>query len=274
MSDSEDERRDEEQSEEDEDDYEDADGAAASAAAAANANEIMDRLKKQSAEAKAASKKQAKKRKRMSPEELEEYNKAQEKKGLIYLSSLPLMMTPLKLRQHMSQFGSVGRVFCQPEDPKARKRRVKAGGHRRKRFSEAWVEFDDKKIAKRVAASLNGTTIGGKKGDLHYDDMWVIKYLPKFKWNNLTERIAYDNAVREQRLQTEMAQVRRETNLFVEQATKAKAILAMEKRHKMAKGAGGAAGAAAAAAAEAVSKSGGGHARTVKQREAIESREF
>ena len=39
---------------------------------------------------------------------------------------------------------------------------------------------------------------------------------------------AYDNAVREQRLRQEMAQVRRETNYFLEQVGKSKAIAAME----------------------------------------------
>ena len=43
------------------------------------------------------------------------------------------------------------------------------------------------------ALALNGTQIGGKKRhNLFYDDIWTIKYLPKFKWQNLTEKLAYD----------------------------------------------------------------------------------
>jgi ESF2/ABP1 family protein len=56
----------------------------------------------------------------------------------------------------------------------------------------------------------------------YYDDMWSMKYLPKFKWHHLTERVSYDRAVRKQRLQAEMQQVQRESNAYVEQVTKAK----------------------------------------------------
>lgn len=49
-----------------------------------------------------------------------------------------------------------------------------------------------------------------------------MKYLPKFKWHHLTERVVYDKAVRQHRLQAEMQQVQRESNFYVEQAMRAK----------------------------------------------------
>ena len=36
---------------------------------------------------------------------------------------------------------------------------------------------------------LNAQPIGGKKGSRWRDDVWTMKYLPKFKWNMLTEQI-------------------------------------------------------------------------------------
>ena len=30
---------------------------------------------------------------------------------------------------------------------------------------------------------------GGKKRSYYHDDIWNIKYLPKFKWTNLTEKL-------------------------------------------------------------------------------------
>ncbi len=45
-------------------------------------------------------------------------------------------------------------------DPLIRKRRKKTGGSGRKTFTEGWIEFKDRKIAKAVASSLNGTIIG------------------------------------------------------------------------------------------------------------------
>lgn len=56
-------------------------------------------------------------------------------------------------------------------------------------FTEGWIEFKDKKIARSVADMLNAQPIGGKKGSRWKDDVWTMKYLPKFKWNMLTEQV-------------------------------------------------------------------------------------
>jgi len=62
-----------------------------------------------------------------------------------------------------------------------RQRRKESGGNGSKQFSEGWIEFEDKKIAKMVAESLNNTSIGGKKGGFYHDDIWNLKYLKSFK---------------------------------------------------------------------------------------------
>jgi ESF2/ABP1 family protein len=36
---------------------------------------------------------------------------------------------------------------------------------------------------------LNAQPIGGKKGTRWRDDVWTMKYLPRFKWDMLTEQI-------------------------------------------------------------------------------------
>ena len=41
-----------------------------------------------------------------------------------------------------------------------------------KNFTEGWVEFEDKRVAKRVAEQLNGQPIGGKKRSAYYFDLW------------------------------------------------------------------------------------------------------
>lgn len=48
-----------------------------------------------------------------------------------------------------------------------------------KHFTEGWVEFKKKKIAKQVAAHLNNKQIGGRKRSKFYDHIWNIKYLPQ-----------------------------------------------------------------------------------------------
>jgi ESF2/ABP1 family protein len=56
-------------------------------------------------------------------------------------------------------------------------------------FTEGWVEFKDKKVARAVASMMNAQPIGGKKGTRWRDDVWTMKYLPRFKWDMLTEQI-------------------------------------------------------------------------------------
>ena len=56
-------------------------------------------------------------------------------------------------------------------------------------YTEGWVEFKDKRVARSIADMLNAQPIGGKKGSRWRDDVWTMKYLPKFKWNMLTEQI-------------------------------------------------------------------------------------
>ncbi|KAF9402885.1 RNA-binding ATPase activator esf2 [Podila epigama] len=168
--------------------------------------------------------------KTLTPEALEEFQKAREKTGIVYLSKIPPFMKPVKLRQLLSPYGEVGKIYLAPEDPKIAARRKKYGGNKKQNFTEGWVEFKDKTIAKQVAKSLNTTTIGGKKKGHYHDDIWNIKYLPKFKWHHLTERIAYENASRAQRMQAEINQAKRENKFILGNIEKSKMIKSMEEK--------------------------------------------
>lgn len=56
------------------------------------------------------------------------------------------------------------------------KRRKRLGGQRSINYTEGWIEFADKKVAKGVAASLHMTKIGGKKRSYYSEDQWSLKY--------------------------------------------------------------------------------------------------
>ena len=66
---------------------------------------------------------------------------------------------------------------------------MKFGGNKKRNFTEGWVEFLDRRVAKAVAMALNSGPIGGRKSNYYHDDLWNMKYLPKFKWSHLTEKI-------------------------------------------------------------------------------------
>ena len=81
------------------------------------------------------------------------------------------------------------------------------------------------------AIALNGQVIGGKKRhNLFHDDMWTIKYLPKFKWQNLTEKLAYDQKTREQRLKVETNQSRKEVGFYLEKVDLKKRLDKMQEK--------------------------------------------
>jgi ESF2/ABP1 family protein len=142
----------------------------------------------------------------LTPEALAAFKVAQERAGVIYISRIPPGMQPTKVRHLMSQYGEVGRVYLQKEgitismhswphcdsmllDAKRAYLRRKYTSTKKPHYTEGWVEFKDKKIARSVADMLNAQPIGGKKGTRWRDDVWTLKYLPKFKWHMLTEQV-------------------------------------------------------------------------------------
>ncbi|KAI3981735.1 hypothetical protein MKX01_027720, partial [Papaver californicum] len=97
---------------------------------------------------------QKKKRKKLL---LKEAKKARNR-GVCYMSRIPPQMDPVKLRQVLSQYGEIERIYLVPETKQLPQQvnRKKAGDFRGQGFSEGWVEFTNKRVAKRIANMLNG----------------------------------------------------------------------------------------------------------------------
>ncbi|XP_030049801.1 activator of basal transcription 1 [Microcaecilia unicolor] len=149
--------------------------------------------------------------------------------GIIYLGHIPPRLRPRHIRNMLSVHGEVGRIFLQAEDRFVRKKKKKAGTNA-KDFTEGWVEFRDKKIAKLVAASLNNNSMGTRKKNRFHDDLWNMKYLHRFNWAHLSERLTYERQVRRQRMQVEVSQAKRETNFFLQNVEKSKSFERAERR--------------------------------------------
>ena len=78
--------------------------------------------------------------------------------GVVYLSTVPPFMNPSSLRKLFeARFKEVERIYMEPEREHIRKNRVKSGGNRKMKYTEAWVEFASKKTAKSCALMLNNT---------------------------------------------------------------------------------------------------------------------
>ncbi|XP_006872840.1 PREDICTED: activator of basal transcription 1 [Chrysochloris asiatica] len=157
--------------------------------------------------------------------------------GIVYLGHIPPRFRPLHVRNLLSAYGEVGRVFFQPEDGFVRRKKKKAaaaatGEKKRSKYSkdytEGWVEFRDKRVAKRVAASLHNTPMGARRRSPFRYDLWNLKYLHRFTWSHLSEHLAFERQVRRQRLRAEVAQAKRETDFYLQSVERGKRFLAAD----------------------------------------------
>ncbi|KAJ2764447.1 RNA-binding ATPase activator esf2 [Coemansia nantahalensis] len=168
----------------------------------------------------------------LSDEDVQRAQKVERKSGVVYMSRVPPFMRPGKVRHMLEKYAQIGRIYLIEEEDKRRKRRIKSGGNRRRQYVEGWIEFKNKKYAKAVARMLNNTNMGGKKHGFYHDDLWNLKYLPKFKWRHLVEQLASEKAAKEQRLQTEISQSRRELDAYMKSVDKAKKLSSIKARRQ------------------------------------------
>ncbi|KAE8225630.1 hypothetical protein CF319_g1667 [Tilletia indica] len=192
----------------------------------------------------------------LSKAELEAYQRKQRKAGIIYISSIPHGMTPPKVRHLLSGFGDIERIYLHDgtqgkfgSAPPSRKRSSSA------HYTEGWVEFAKKRIAKQVAEVLNAKPIGtaliaaGVKmprgsggggsssknagGARRWKDyVWTMKYLSGFKWSMLTEQMAAERASRTARLRTELAQSALEQKDYLQKVERARIMQDKETRRQ------------------------------------------
>uniref|UniRef100_A0A8C7T2H7 Activator of basal transcription 1 n=1 Tax=Oncorhynchus mykiss TaxID=8022 RepID=A0A8C7T2H7_ONCMY len=151
--------------------------------------------------------------------------------GIVYLGHIPPRLRPKNMRSMLSLYGEIGRIFLQPED-RSVKRKKKKAGTKACSFTEGWVEFRDKRVAKRVAASLHNTPMGARKRSRFVSDLWNIKYLHRFQWCHLSERLAYEMTVLQQRLRTEISQAKRETNFYLANVEKSQNMDKLRKKRE------------------------------------------
>jgi ESF2/ABP1 family protein len=169
---------------------------------------------------------------KLSLKKTEDFNAKLRKRGVIYVARIPPKMTPTKIKQLMSDFGEVTRVYLAEEDASVRKRRRKLTGNGCKRYVEGWVEFAHKSVAKQVAMSLNNTPVSNHKRNPHCDDLWNLKYLHRFQWSYLTEKVAYERRMREQKLRFETLQARKETAAYKHLVETGKKVDKIEERKR------------------------------------------
>ncbi|VEU20564.1 DEKNAAC101490 [Brettanomyces naardenensis] len=162
--------------------------------------------------------------KKLTPEQLLKEQKKVKRTGVVYLSSIPPYMKPTKIRQIMTRFGEIGRIFLKPEDSRIHKARMKSGGNRKRKFDEGWCEFVNKKEAKLAAQTLNGNILGGKKHSFYHDDIMNVKYLKGFKWEDLTSALNREIEIRENKMEAELSREHRMNRAYIDSVETSKKV--------------------------------------------------
>ncbi|KAK1328777.1 hypothetical protein QTO34_010922 [Cnephaeus nilssonii] len=153
--------------------------------------------------------------------------------GIVYLGHIPPRFRPLHVRNLLSAYGEVGRVFFQPEGKCAgprsggwvrrvcgiRRGRVQQGLHR------GLGGVPGQASSQAVAASLHNTPMGARRRSPFRYDLWNLKYLHRFTWSHLSEHLAFERQVRRQRLRAEVAQAKRETDFYLRTVEQGKNFL-------------------------------------------------
>jgi len=166
----------------------------------------------------------------LSAEELEDFQAEQEARGIVYMSRVPPFMKPEKVRHELAPYGQVLRIYLTPEARSSHLKRKRHKGNSKIKYVDGWIEFADKRDAKMAAQALNAQPFGGKKRSYYHDDLWTLKYLPGFKWRHLTEAATQQRMEKSEKLQTELAQAKKERGWYLAKVEQAKGIRMKEKR--------------------------------------------
>ena len=157
------------------------------------------------------------------------------KEGVLYLSRVPPHMKPSALRSILSPFGDITNLYLTPTPPSQRSRQATST---RKSYSSGWVSFSRRSAAKNCVAALNGNTLvsaglargKGRKGGYYGDDVWNLRYLKGFGWDDLMEGVRREGREREEKVRMGIGREKRERNAFVEAVERGKIARGKEEK--------------------------------------------
>jgi ESF2/ABP1 family protein len=162
---------------------------------------------------------------------VEELKEKIRRSGVLYMSRVPIGMKISELRKLLEDYG-IERCYLVP----LKKKMEIINGKKVQAYKEGWIEFNDKIYAKLAEYQLNGKPIGGSRKCPYRDELWNLKYLHKFKWNDLIENITMEKKIQEKKLKIEIAQSKRENDFIVKNYEKSKKFLNKKKNIENEKG--------------------------------------
>merc|ERR1711879_443543 len=162
------------------------------------------------------------------------------KPGLIWISTIPEGMNPAVIRQIFSKYGDVARIYLEPYNhnsgPSGDAKDLIEGKKKNRasyntgRFKEGRIEFESKTVAKKIVETMNMSEIAEKKHGAWSGQFWSLKYLSKFKWENLHEQLEHERQVRKKVIREEFQKAKEEQNEYLKQVAESKKVKSIAKR--------------------------------------------
>lgn len=158
-------------------------------------------------------------------------HKVKGKQGVVYMSRVPPGLDVGIVRSILGRVGPLGRVWLRAEEKETVAARRSLGGRRRAGFTDAWVEFLRIADAESAVELLNGQPMTGatRRGRFE-NDLWCLRLLPDFKWDDLVDEACGTRRERVLRVKSEVAASRRERSFVEQRAALAKRIERSERQ--------------------------------------------
>jgi ESF2/ABP1 family protein len=153
-------------------------------------------------------------------------------KGVVYISRIPPGMTHHQLRTLLSPYGEIGRIWVETPEAIAQDKTIskgKASKMARKMSKEGWVEFERAKKAYKTAKLLHCQPMGSGR---FKHDLWSLKYLKDFSWNDLVNQHLHRKKMRDERLRQSLSRAKREATKFMENRNRQESIDNKKKRRR------------------------------------------
>jgi ESF2/ABP1 family protein len=160
-------------------------------------------------------------------------SKSKPRPGVIYLSRVPPGLDVGIVRSILGRVGPLGRVWLRAESKETVSARRSLGGRRRAGFTDGWVEFVRAADAEAAVELLNGRPMtGATRRGRFQNDLWCLKMLPGFRWDDLVDESCGTRRERVLRVKSEVAAARRERAFVEQRAALARTIARNENRRR------------------------------------------
>jgi ESF2/ABP1 family protein len=151
-------------------------------------------------------------------------------KGVVYISRIPPSMSHHQLRTLLAPYGEIGRIWIEIPETITQDKSLskgKASKMARKMAKEGWVEFERAKKAYKTAKLLHCQPMGNGR---FRNDLWSIKYLKDFGWNDLINQHLHLKKMRDERLRQSVSRAKQEATKFMENRNKQESLDNRKKR--------------------------------------------